>query len=88
MCVIYLFSLQKHHIWWNNNLLVVFVSEFIKLVFIDQIKSIRWKFVLLSSACCEQSRTVYKRGECSQRGERGVFTLVLFSDEDEKPDKL
>lgn len=40
MCVIDLFGLHKHQVWWNNNLLVVFVSEFIKLVFIDQIKSI------------------------------------------------
>lgn len=75
MFVIDLFGLQKHHIWWNNNLLVVFVSEFIKLVFIDQMKSIGWEFTLLSSECCEQSRTVYEKRECSRRGFHPRFIL-------------
>lgn len=73
MCDIDLFGLQKHHVWWSNNLLVVFESEFIKLVFIDKIKSIGWEFALLSLACCEQSRTLYEKRECSRRGKTRGF---------------
>lgn len=72
MCVIDLIGLQ------NNNLLVVFVSEFMKLVFIDQIKSIRWEFALLSSACFKKSRTVYEKRECSRRGKTRGFHPRFF----------